>query len=880
MAQLTEDSDDDSDDQEVKSKPSLIARLKSIFGLGGSKKKRKWRKSKDEVIIAPELERGQELSTLPIIGAGAMTTSGAASKMTRLMATTTTRKLRPYEAAGLDPESAEVLREFWGAQQIQKMVRRFLAQFKRKRQWKHACAEAGKFYVKKGEEKKTRQARRKNGVLMQNTFVRTYVSDLLQTGRVYILQSFCVVKIQRLYRGYLVRRVLSFAQSFRRQRNPPVKNKRVTAEMARRVWARTEFEPVGGWPNGIKKQKILEYDMGEYADKPPAGRDFGLKTFKVVLSARNAREERVLTKDPAAWVGIPILVEPYKLWQTRERERRTSLMLLSGTTPYSEHRHVELTPKPKAKGLAYLRELGWREEYIDRELNVLSNNSMVSKRTTYNMVNPLDTHQVADIMDGMFRPEALHKRMQAPGWGVRKSSTPNHRRASRAFSTLGGLSQESSLSLPSQPELAVAATRRKAALLPSEAPQIGPKGKGADAKAETGRRDAVTPKAAPKIAGQSDLIRSRLPPQAQVKASISITSEGVPLSTSGSTTTDAASSSHNQSLTNTKSQSESQSESQSQSQNFSISQESSKLVLGLVPGGQNPVRQGWTSVNINKHSFIPPPADPEKSKELLAASVGVSLLSNNNHNNYASAPYAKVTRLVTPLRGALKPLPRTHREALNQYSLLPDQIQRATERAKTQGFEDSQWKHSAWAAIKRHAESYARGEQDLDALRLVDEDQTLTLSDSFLKMLSADPWTRQLYRPKEITPCRIDAFPVRRKKHFKVRYSWLPQPLVGSAALRVIDDERDLHRRSYDNCYDYGAASRSTAAVGGGERYKQELGSVLEIDEQPDMDQNSIASSFVTQFDASTLSSSSSPVSVARAKKKPIRVSQQPPFVA
>lgn len=209
--QVSEDSDDDSDDLEVKSKPSLIARLKSIFGLGGSKK-RKWRKSKDDgrVIIAKisrgerELERGQDLSTLPIVGVGVMATSGAALKMTRLMATTTTRKLRPYEDAGLDPQSAEVLREFWGAQQIQKMVRRFLAQFKRKRQWKHACAEAGKFYVKKGEEKKTRQARRKNGVLMQNTFVRTYVSDLLQTGRVYILQSFCVVKIQRLWWWFTV----------------------------------------------------------------------------------------------------------------------------------------------------------------------------------------------------------------------------------------------------------------------------------------------------------------------------------------------------------------------------------------------------------------------------------------------------------------------------------------------------------------------------------------------------------------------------------------------------------------------------------------------------------------------------------------------------
>jgi len=38
---------------------------------------------------------------------------------------------------------------------------------------------------------------------------------------------------------------------------------------------------------------------------------------------------------------------------------------------------------------------------------------------------------------------------------------------------------------------------------------------------------------------------------------------------------------------------------------------------------------------------------------------------------------------------------------------------------------------------------------------------------------------------------------MRPRKHYKLRYSWLPQPLVKQAANRVLNDERDFHRRSY-----------------------------------------------------------------------------------
>jgi len=262
-------------------------------------------------------------------------------------------------------------------------------------------------------------------------------------------------------------------------------------------------------------------------------------------------------------------------------------------------------------------------------------------------------------------------------------------------------------------------------------------------------------------------------------------------------------------------------------------------------------RVQWTSTNINANSFVPPPADPEESQRLLAAGVGTMVLLPPTYKS-------KVTRLVTPLRGVIKPLPRAHREALQQHELLPSQVQRAAGRARAQGFEDSQWRDSAWGQIKRRAESLARGEQGLDEARSRDEENTLTLSDALLKQLSADPWTRQLYRPKVPTPCRIEAFPVRRKRHFKVRYSWLPQPMVGEAAASELNDARDQRRRSYDppldelSDYDEEGGEENGDVGGGG-----------------DLAEPSSASSFVTQFDGSTLASLASTHGPKVKKKRP-----------
>lgn len=636
------ESDSDSDNEDVskrmqKPKHSIISRLKAIFGFGPKKKKKSRRK---EAKKRKEIE-DRESARL----------DAAAILENENEVTDTQTKLLPEDFQLPSAEEVIALAQDTAATIIQSIIRRFLSKYKRRRQWKEAVKAADKFIVMKVEEKKQKASNRRAGQKMFELFVKTYVIDLLQTGRVFILQNACTLKIQCLYRGYIIRKKFSLGKVNRRKRAPPKKS-RITAEMARRVWARTEFEPAGrGWPSGIKHQKVLQYDMNEYADKPPHGRDFGLKTFKVVASARTSKEKEVICEDPGAWVGIPVHIEPFRTWKQRERERRTQFMLLMANTPYAEHRSVVLPKKPKPHGLELMKALGWHDGMVDKELEVVPRKS----RAEYIMVNPVDSHKVADIMDGMYLPDALHKRMNTRSTG---SPPPNSRRASQTFATLGGLSLDAAFST----------TSTQSASLPRQK--------------------------------------------------------------------------------------------------------------------SSPNRDGWTSANINSHSFVLPSAEP----------------STEDKSNILSAPsgIAKATRLVTPIRGAIKPLSSAHRAALQQHQLLPEQVQKAAMRTKRQGFEDSHWKHTAWGKLKQKAEELARKEQGLEEARKLDEGSTDSLSESLQKALSADPWTRRLYRPKLLVPCRIDAFPVRTKKHFKIRYSWLPQPLVKTAAHTMLTDVRRRERMRMD----------------------------------------------------------------------------------
>ena len=74
-------------------------------------------------------------------------------------------------------------------------------------------------------------------------------------------------------------------------------------QVARRVWARKDYIPDGGWPG--QKWSTIEYDIHEHADMAPKGRDFGVKTRKVQLPAKLLRNREIVMNDHNSWVGIP-----------------------------------------------------------------------------------------------------------------------------------------------------------------------------------------------------------------------------------------------------------------------------------------------------------------------------------------------------------------------------------------------------------------------------------------------------------------------------------------------------------------------------------------------------------------------------------------------
>lgn len=106
--------------------------------------------------------------------------------------------------------------------------------------------------------------------------------------------------------------------------------------------------------------------MWEHADKPPKGRDYGLKTYKVIAVPRNEKEMNILQTDHNAWVGLPIAFTPFSEYVEEKRlaQRKTMSQLEFTTqtmTPYG-HPVVPLSPLKSKKPVELMLRLN-KESY-------------------------------------------------------------------------------------------------------------------------------------------------------------------------------------------------------------------------------------------------------------------------------------------------------------------------------------------------------------------------------------------------------------------------------------------------------------------------------------------------------------------------------------
>jgi len=277
-------------------------------------------------------------------------------------------KIAESRQTQLQKQEEEERKEARASVPLQSLVRGFLGRVYRRKKMAEAVL-AAELYA--GDEI-LHLANRKKGMLQSRAsrvglehFTRCYVDDLLGNTAAYIVQRTAATLIQKNWRGHRLRKRIFVAWA-RARRRPKKNPSPYVPVVARRVWARKEYVPEGGWP--AMKWSVITYDIHEYTDSPPVGRDFGLKTRKVQLPARAQRIKDIVTGDTNAWIGIPVNVEPVAVIQRRAVQRKQELALMEGVSPFvgPQFRPVKVKPPVPLQGVEAIKALGWNSKMIDR----------------------------------------------------------------------------------------------------------------------------------------------------------------------------------------------------------------------------------------------------------------------------------------------------------------------------------------------------------------------------------------------------------------------------------------------------------------------------------------------------------------------------------
>ena len=77
---------------------------------------------------------------------------------------------------------------------------------KKRNKCKGAVDAAEKYYEDGEPAVQFKMGVRRRGIIVRQTFAHTYVRDLLATARLAIFQAHCVIKLQRLWRGFRCRK--------------------------------------------------------------------------------------------------------------------------------------------------------------------------------------------------------------------------------------------------------------------------------------------------------------------------------------------------------------------------------------------------------------------------------------------------------------------------------------------------------------------------------------------------------------------------------------------------------------------------------------------------------------------------------------------------
>ncbi len=304
----------------------------------------------------------------------------------------------------LDQEQLDML-QFYAASKIQSIIRLFLSKFIVREAWNDAVDEGTDYWDYYQEHSDNtvmvKFRKRRAGIYVKNHFSRKYVSDILVTGVNHMLRRHAATSIQAVWRGYRVRlKYLSYRKKHPRFKKVLVKS-RISDSSYRQIWSRTLFEPLAdGWP---VKPSALEYDMMQHKDKPPAGNEYGVRTYKVILAPRNEREKNVLLRDTNSWVGLPIYVQSSREYKVDSDPHKNSLYKKSLSYRSAYTVPVVNLPPPKKppplKGDKALVAMGWNK--------------------------PEKNQDKKSVADGYKKPQALYKLTIEQGSNSDSTTSPS-----------------------------------------------------------------------------------------------------------------------------------------------------------------------------------------------------------------------------------------------------------------------------------------------------------------------------------------------------------------------------------------------------------------------------------------------------------------------
>jgi hypothetical protein len=475
--------------------------------------------------------------------------------------------------------------------------------------------------------------------------------------------------------------------------------------------------------------------MWDHADKPPKGRDYGLKTHKVIVAPRSDREKQILLSDKNAWVGLPVSWCPFEQYsdeKRRETQRSMSQLAFNtaNMTPYNKpvvHMDPLKSKKPMERvaqltknSFEYARQLEQQmveallrqaETETDEEARMRSKARRLAASTSLS-----EDGQTGDLRANQSRK----LRLDADRYFTMMAHTgrlENYGDAEELLST-GSVMNEQELQrhqrhdqfTPNYPTTSALQTQpRSSSPLSCSNGYIGSKG-----MIRRGARKPLT-------RSQRNTLREK----ANMKASFQIFDS----------------------------------------------------TLGLAV--------------TTKYDICKAALSAEEPRLLRLQEI-----ARNNNNSAVRHQYVKLRNQFVHNYIPRGPTPALS-SGVEELQVSTIEIKKGENRDRQGLVNDSTWSSTSWGGLKSRVSRKLEQEQKImEAKR--QQSRTLDPGEHAHNMIGTgvlendvdaymSVWSRSVYKPPKEVKSRARVWAVKPKRHYKLRYSWLPQPMLQSAAARVFE---------------------------------------------------------------------------------------------